>query len=38
MAAGGLCDALAPLDPAAAQAGDASADDEREEGLAVAGA
>ena len=30
VAAGGLCDALAPLDPAAAQAGDASEDDERE--------
>ncbi len=35
--AGGSCDALAPLDPAAAQAGDASEDDEREEELAVAG-
>ncbi len=38
VAAGGSCDALAPLDPAAAQAGDASEDDEREEELAVAGA
>ena len=28
VAAGGLCDVLAPLDPAAAQAGDASEDDE----------
>ena len=37
VAAGGLCDALAPLDPAAAQAGDASEDDEREEELATAG-
>jgi hypothetical protein len=37
VAAGGSCDALAPLDPAAAQAGDASEDDEREEELAVAG-
>ena len=37
-AAGGLCDALAPLDPAAAQASDASVDDEREEDLVVAGA
>ena len=36
-AAGGSCDTMAPLDPAAAQAGDASEDDEREEGLAVAG-
>ena len=38
--AGGSCDALAPLDPAAALArlaGDASEDDEREEELAVAG-
>ncbi len=38
VSAGGSCDALAPLDPAAAQAGDASEDDEREEELAVAGA
>ncbi len=37
-AAGGLCDALAPLDPAAAQAGDASEDGESEEELVVAGA
>ena len=37
VAAGGLCDALAPLDPAAAQAGDASEDDECEEEVAVAG-
>ena len=37
VAAGGSCDALAPLDPAAAQAGDASEDDEREEEPAVAG-
>ncbi len=37
-AAGGLCDALAPLDPVAAQAGDASEDDEREEEPAVVGA
>ncbi len=36
--AGGSCDALAPLDPAAAQAGDASENDECEEELAVAGA
>ncbi len=36
-AAGGSCDALAPLDPAAAQAGDASEDDERKGELAVAG-
>ena len=38
-AACGLCDAsgLAPLDPAAAQASDASEDDEREEELAAAG-
>ena len=35
VAAGG--DALAPLDPAAAQAGDASEDDKREEDLVVAG-
>ncbi len=38
VAAGGSCDALAPIDPAAAQAGDASEDDEREEELVVAGA
>ena len=38
VAAGGSCGALAPLDPAAAQAGDASADDVGEEELAVAGA
>ena len=37
VAACGSCDVLAPLDPAAAQAGDASEDDEREEDLAVAG-
>ena len=37
VAAGGSCDELAPLDPAAAQAGDASEDDEREEEPAVAG-
>ena len=37
VAVGGSCGALAPLDPAAAQAGDASEDDEREEDLAVAG-
>ncbi len=37
VAAGGSYDALAPLDPAAAQAGDASEDDECEEELAVAG-
>ena len=36
-AAGGLCNALAPLDPAAALGGDASEDDESEEELAVAG-
>ncbi len=35
VAAGGSCDVLAPLDRAAAQAGDASEDDEEE--LAVAG-
>ncbi len=35
--AGGSCGALAPLDPVAAQAGDASEDDEREEGPVVAG-
>ena len=38
VAVGGSCDALAPLDPAAAKAGDASEDGEREEELAVAGA
>jgi hypothetical protein len=38
VAAGGSGDALAPLDPAAALAGDASEDDEHEEGLAVTGA
>ncbi len=37
-AACGSCDALAPLDPAAALAGDAIKDAECEEGLAVAGA
>ena len=37
-AAGGSCDALAPLDPVAALAGDASEDDEREEELAGTGA
>ncbi len=37
MAAACLRVESAPLDPAAAQAGDASEDDEREEGLAVAG-
>ena len=37
VAAGGSCGALAPLDPAAAQAGDASEDDECEEEQAVAG-
>ena len=37
VATGGSCEALAPLDPAAAQAGDASEDDKREEELAVAG-
>jgi hypothetical protein len=41
VAAGGSCDALTPLDPAAAQArqagpGDASEDDEGEEELVVA--
>ena len=36
-AVGGSCDALAPLDPAAAQASDASKDDERVEDLTVAG-
>ncbi len=38
VAAGGVCDVLAPLDPAAVQAGDASEDDEREEEPVVAGA
>ncbi len=38
VAAGGSCDALAPLGPVAALAGDASEDDEREEDLVVAGA
>ena len=38
VAAGGSCDALAPLDPAAAQAGDASEHDECEDMPAVAGA
>ena len=38
VAAGGSCDALAPLDPAAVQAGDASEDDECEEEPGVAGA
>ncbi len=37
VATGGSCDALAPLDPAAAQAGGASEDDECEEELAVTG-
>ena len=37
VAVGGLCDVLAPLDPAAAQAGDASEDDECEEEPGVAG-
>ena len=37
VAAGGSCGALAPLDPAAAQASDASEDDEREDMPAVAG-
>ncbi len=37
VAAGGSCDALAPLDLAAAQAGDASQDDECAEEPAVAG-
>ena len=37
VAPGGSCVALAPLDPAAAQAGDASEDEERAEELAVAG-
>ena len=38
VAAGGSCGTVAPLDLAAAQAGDASEDDEREEDLVVAGA
>ncbi len=38
VAAGGPCGMVAPLDPAAAQAGDASEDDEREEEPAVVGA
>ena len=38
MPAGGSCGTFAPLDPAAAQAGDASEDDEREEELAAGGA
>ena len=37
VAAGASCGALAPLDPAEAQAGDASEDGECEEELAVAG-
>ena len=37
VATGGSCDALAPLDPAAAQAGDASEDDECEGEVVVAG-
>ena len=37
VAAGGLCGTVAPLDPAAAQAGDASKDDEGEEDPLVAG-
>ncbi len=37
VAACGSCDALAPLYPAAALAGDANEDDEREEELVVAG-
>ena len=37
MATGGLCDVLAPLDPAAVQGSDASEDDECEEELAVVG-
>ena len=36
-AAGGSCDTSAPLYPAAAQAGDASEDDERDEEPVVAG-
>ncbi len=38
VAAGGLCGALASLDPAAAQAGDASEDDEHKVAPTVAGA
>ena len=38
VAAGGSCDVLAPLDPAASQAGDASEDGEGEVELAGAGA
>ncbi len=38
VAACGPCDALAPLDPAAAQASDASEDDEETKKLGVAGA
>ena len=38
VAAGGSCGTLSPLDPAAAQAGDASEDDEGGEELPVAGA
>ena len=38
VATGGSCDALAPLDPAAAQAGDANEDAEGEEKLVLAGA
>ena len=38
VAVGGSCDALAPLDPATAQAGDASDDDECKGDLVVAGA
>ena len=37
MAAGSSCDALAPLDPAAAQASDASDDDKGEVSPGVAG-
>ena len=37
VAVGGLCDAVAPLDPSAAHAGDASEDDECEEELVEAG-
>ena len=37
VAVDGSCDALASLGPAAAQAGDAGEDDEREKELAVAG-
>ena len=38
VAGGGSCGTVTPHDPAAAQAGDASEDGEREEDLAVAGA